>query len=113
MTGLEMIIKEREEQLEKHGYTPLTDQYYKSDELLWLAQWLISVNIGEEEDLEEVLFFEDDSPFPNSLREKLKLKPYNERLAIAGAFIAAHIDKDKLWEQSLPKPSTIVVRDDK
>lgn len=90
-TGIELIAIERQEQIEKHGYTIEADQNNEGAELSEAARHLISVpydNGFQEEDLE---MRPDD--WDEDIYRKMLLKPYKERLIIAGALIAAEIDR--------------------
>lgn len=86
MTGIELIAKERQEQIEKHGHTPESDfQKYNgmySPELTWAANAAATADLGEFPKI-----------WPDELCNKILDKPEIERLAIAGALIAAEIDR--------------------
>ena len=77
-----LIAIERQEQIEKHGYTLEDDQNYTSGQLLLAARYCETLD-------------HTDWPVGWNLtrRDKIALKPYKERLIIAGAFIAAEIDR--------------------
>lgn len=79
-TGIELIAKEREEQTNKHGYNTESDKQYDKGELLDFSISLITLNI-------------DDYPFNQTLYRYYKQKPRKEQLAIAGALIAAELDR--------------------
>lgn len=92
MKGHELVVKEREEQLTKHGHTIADDVKYNSKEELLQA----SVAIIQQDTI--------NFPFPESwdkeFEEKVAMKPRVEQLAIAGALICAQIDVDhELLEQ--------------
>jgi hypothetical protein len=92
MTGLQLITKEREEQIKKHRYTPEVDkQNNKFRELAKAAQVLIS---NEYLDKRQALMAMP-SEWDNEACLKMVSKTYKERLIIAGAFIAAEIDRVK------------------
>lgn len=82
MTGIELIAKEREEQINKHGYT-----VEKDIEVWGTSEGLIEAAIYLAEGIE--------SP-PTNFNEKVWKLLYNkskkEQLIIAGAWIAAQID---------------------
>ena len=86
MTGIELIAKERQEQIEKHGHTPESDfQKYKgirSGELTWAANAAATAEFGE-----------FPKRWPNEICKTIIGKPEIERLAIACALIAAEIDR--------------------
>jgi len=88
-TGIELIAEERKEQIEKHGRTLKTDIKNKKHQLSFAAQmlahpmgssieWDCDVNIPK---------------WDKSIWYKMIKKPYKERLVIAGALIAAEIDR--------------------
>lgn len=82
-TGIELIAAERQEQIEKHGYDLNHDLDFEMDgKLIMAAQAAILGN---------------DAAFPASweiiMVQKICDKPLKERLIIAGALIAAEIDR--------------------
>lgn len=84
-TGIELIAEERAEQIEKHGRTTEHDKVVNSDlQLTWMAMEVLK---GERA----------DSDFPvdwnYDICIKMVKKSYKERLIIAGALIAAEIDR--------------------
>lgn len=82
MTGIELIAKERQEQIEKHGYTIEHDKIVNANnELLDAAQ---------------AILFGTEWPRNWSLHaiEKLESKPLYERVVIAGAWMAAWCDSN-------------------
>jgi hypothetical protein len=81
-TGIELIAQERKEQVKKHGFTTQHDQdtHYEG-ELLAAANFAITYN---------------DSILPSGFEEfksKMGYKNKVQRLAVAGALIAAEIDR--------------------
>lgn len=93
-TGIELIAQERKEQIEKHGYTIEKDTEEQISFQLSGVATLLCIpdfkDVGlEVEDLEE------HRPFNWNKQRFIKLvkKPYVERLVIAGALIAAEIDR--------------------
>jgi len=80
--GATTILKERWEQLNIHGITIESDAKYEDDVLLEMAKYCIDPIEGEYP-------FEFEG---SDLIEKLANKSEIERLAIAGAFLAARID---------------------
>jgi len=86
-TGIELIAKERQEQIDKHGYTPEKDKHYTKKELIHVATAILN---------------KEPSFWPHSWSiekyNKICSKPKKERLAIAGALIAAEIDRVLLEE---------------
>ena len=87
MTGVELIAQERQEQIEKHGRTVESDaKENKGGELRKGAIALIDAHgQGKIEDLP--LCWSD------KICLKMIKKSYKERLIIAGALIAAEIDR--------------------
>ena len=91
-TGIELIAIERTEQIFKHGRTIEKDvKENPNGELSTGASIFCLPDFGclEEEDLMDRLPDEWD----RNLCEKIISKPYKERLIIAGALIAAEIDR--------------------
>lgn len=86
--GTEEIKRERIEQIEKHGFsTYLDSRNYAYDELLQASFYCM---------------YPDMFPWPDTMdvdyADRIKKKGIIERLSIAGAFIAAEIDKIKYRE---------------
>jgi hypothetical protein len=82
-TGLELIALERAEQIEKHGISIDRDvEFNDMGQLKWAAQSLIT---GLVEDF--------PSDWNQSVFKKINAKSEVEKLTIAGAFIAAEIDR--------------------
>ena len=89
MTGIELIAKERKEQLEKHDISVKNDAQFNS---LMGFNGITPMPIA-------VIGLLDDSfrhvpaHWDKKMLDKIRKKPYKERLIIAGAFIAAEIDR--------------------
>jgi hypothetical protein len=91
-TGAQLILQERQEQIEKHGKSVDHDlKNYRKYELLdaglaclGKAKWPKS--------------------FPETVVKKISAKPYRDRLAHAAAFFAAEIDRNDL-EDAQSKPT--------
>jgi len=82
-TGIELIAEERAEHFTKHGRTIQRDAFdNNSGELLMAANALI---VGE--------YGHFPSTWDDAVCRKMSDKPIIERLAIAGALIAAEIDR--------------------
>lgn len=80
--GCYLFCRERSEQIEKHGFTPEQDSKYSENELIKAA--LFAINPDQ---------FEWPYYWQEEFRDKIKTKPSSkERLAIAGALLAAKID---------------------
>lgn len=89
MTGIELIAKERKEQLEKHGISVKNDAQFNSiseynglPALPLEAVRLLDLSIQRA-----------PSHWDKKRMEKMETKLYKERLIIAGALIAAEIDR--------------------
>ncbi|GAB3994697.1 hypothetical protein GCM10028807_32890 [Spirosoma daeguense] len=83
-TGIELIAKERNEQINKHGFDEANDDY-QNGELVEAALFAIAPN-GE---------FEKRWPdgWYEHFEEKIKNKDRIGQLKVAGAFLAAEIDR--------------------
>lgn len=81
-TAIEQIAQERQEQIEKHGFTLERDQRYEAEELRWAAIYCLTGNIEHW-----------PSGLPHEWRKKIDAKSYPEKLATSGAFSAAEIDR--------------------
>lgn len=78
--GIELIAKEREEQINKHGYDVESDKQYDKGELLGFVMSIITLNIE---------YF----PFNPTLFKYVEQKTRKEQLSIAGALVAAELDR--------------------
>lgn len=88
MTGVEQIAEERKEQIEVHGFNVNYDRHYSHNELIKAA--LFAINPEQ---------FEWPFYWDEKFRDKIIDKPnIKERLRIAGAFIAAEIDRIQHFE---------------
>lgn len=79
-TGIELIAKEREEQLGKHNFDKEWDSLHVDGELLDFAVSIIEQDV-------------DKYPWNPTLFVHIKRKDRIEQLSIAGALIAAEIDR--------------------
>lgn len=90
-TGIELITEERKEQIEKHGFDSEQDaEFYQKNELIEAAQFALT--------LERQFYPQSwDFWFYDKMKAKEeRLSEYDfwiERLKIAGALIAAEIDR--------------------
>lgn len=93
--GGSLIKREREEQLIKHHYSVERDkEIYPDGQLIYLAKYLSSDRLSRERDeLGRKIFGRDAWQFPPSFQMKLDKKSKIEQLTIAGALIAAEIDR--------------------
>lgn len=91
-TGIELIAEERREQIEKHGRT-----IRKDVELNNMAQLSFAAAILSCPNPEQYQSKENNYACPVgwdfNIWNKMRLKSYKERLIIAGALIAAEIDR--------------------
>lgn len=86
MTGIELIAQERAEQIEKHGFSIEGDiKYNRFNQLIEGAMILMRSNPKMK-----------DIPirWEKEVWKKMINKPRKERLVIAGALIAAEIDRE-------------------
>lgn len=88
-TGIELIAKERQEQIDKHGYLVRDDTFNNDECQLAVAAEMLLASVHEEGI--------DSKSFPEGWNEELCYKilgkSYEEKLIIAGALIAAEIDR--------------------
>lgn len=93
MTGLELITKERTEQIEVHGKTVLGDIEFNDKDQLSKAASILSWNDFSKHELGTVI--KDHCPigWDFHIWDKMMRKPYAERLIISGALIAAELDR--------------------
>lgn len=89
-TGIELITQERKEQIEKHGRTVAKDvRFNDCHQLTHAASLLCMPNPTHTPETDQEPPFEWDAV----LWEKMLNKDYKDRLIIAGALIAAEIDR--------------------
>lgn len=86
-TGIELIAQERKEQIEKHDRTVAKDKLYNKKKQLALA----AISIGHP--MGHIINYDAPEGWNEQLFIKMKQKPYKERLIIAGALIAAELDR--------------------
>lgn len=79
--GVELIADERQEQIEKHGWDSNHDAQHNRGELTSVACGL-AYNVPH-------MIPDDWQPF----KDKMLSKDYKQRLIIAGALIAAELDR--------------------
>lgn len=85
MNGIELIAQERKEQIEKHGFSiELDHDYYNRGELLQAADFALHP-LSEQSSWPE----EWDQHFAERIRNKDRIG----QLKVAGALIAAEIDR--------------------
>lgn len=91
-TGIELIAQERQEQIEKHGRSVESDVEINANcELISAACALLHTDseLSPMDLIKEMKLKNWDS----GILDKMDSKPYKERLIIAGALIAAEIDR--------------------
>lgn len=81
-TGFESIAKERIEQVVKHRRQVCNDRKYNKNELMKAAQFCITLDHNQW-----------PRTWPKELRDKIRVKSLEDRYVIAGAFIAAEVDR--------------------
>lgn len=89
-TGIELITEERKEQIEKHGFSTAHDvKEHESRDLTSCAAYLLT---------------NDDYWYPTSwgkeVKTKMEAKTYKEKLKVAGALIAAELDRLNITNES-------------
>lgn len=82
LTGIDHIVAERKEQIEKHGFDVKNDRYYNDNELIKAALFAINPNQ-----------FEWPYKWAARFRHKIQQKDELNRLRVAGALIASRIDQ--------------------
>ena len=96
MTGIELIAKEREEQIEKHGFNAEHDarQYNSKGELIQAACYLLCKDSllieAHPSNLRYALF---PSAWNEDYKTKFDQKDDLQSIIVAGALIAAEIDR--------------------
>lgn len=96
-TGIELIKKEREEQIFKHGKTVELDiQTNKGRQLADAAAVLTTPLIGTPRKRLSLM----PSNWDDTIALKMCSKSYKERLIIAGALIAAELDRIQTTENA-------------
>lgn len=90
-TGIELIAEEREEQIKKHGYDTGQDaEFYENGELIEAAQYAITLERKYYPQSWELDWHDRMMAKKNRLS---KHQFWVERLKIAGALIAAELDR--------------------
>lgn len=94
-TGIELIAKEREEQINKHGYTKEQDLMYQSNELLQATSGILGLpRTGTKSTVSmSIMSLTPPTGWDKFIWAKMCSKPYKERLIIAGALIAAELNR--------------------
>lgn len=90
-TGIKLIAKERQEQLTKHNRSIQQDVVYNSGFEKPLTKAAAALTVQHGNGL--VAAAMKPSNWDDEIWAKMMSKPYKERLIIAGALIAAEIDR--------------------
>lgn len=90
ITGVGLIADERAEQITKHGRTVELD---KQNNIEFQLIDAVNVLITPEENREYLESSDPPVGWDTKVWKHILSKPYKERLVIAGAFIAAEIDR--------------------
>lgn len=100
-TGIELIAEERQEQITKHHRSIEDDVDYNYNAQLSEAASILCLH--PKHDLYDSEVAEKAVPFDwNEIDfNKMRSKPYKERLVIAGALIAAEIDRLQAEEKEV------------
>jgi hypothetical protein len=95
ISGIELIAQERQRQIEKEGWTAEHDSRHKNEELAWVACYYAMPGI--------IVYVDGNDPaispetmYPVTWNEcwaKRDKKSRTQQLAVAGALIAAEIDR--------------------
>lgn len=93
-TGIELIAEERKEQIEKHGRSISQDVEFNTNyELAWAASLLTTTPDQDIDVCSDLIILTRLKNWNKEILSRMVNKPYKERLIIAGAFIAAEIDR--------------------
>lgn len=87
-TGIELIIEERKDQIEKHGFSVDNDTYYSKGELIQAALFCANPE-----------FFSWPNQWDEHFKDKILNKDRIGQLKCGGAFFAAEIDRIRHEEQ--------------
>lgn len=101
-TGIELITEERQKQIDKHGFTAEhhalnTEKWYNKQQLLSAAIRLVDY---EEDGVTSIYKKLVPENWDKGWWERLCEKPVKERLIIAGALIAAELDRLNYIEEN-------------
>lgn len=91
ITGVDLIFKERQKQIDKHGFTAEYQanhpEFYEDGQLLYAVRYMFNADILGADNLSEPLNWDRDKFI------KLCKKSRKERMIIAGALLAAELDR--------------------
>lgn len=100
-TGIDLIAQERSEQIEKHGRTLESDRLVNPDgQLCWAACMLLYTD--DQESPIDFLAATALKAWDQKILARMNAKPYKDRLVIAGALIAAEIDRLQNTQSATP-----------
>jgi len=92
--GTELIAQERREQVEKHGRSLKRDIAENTADQLSDGASMLALNFPKGcLEIEDVVEHHCPEGWDNGIWEKMANKPYAKRLVIAGALIAAELDR--------------------
>jgi hypothetical protein len=97
-TGIELIAAERQEQIEKHGRTIESDVKYNKDTQLSFGAAILTCPNPEQYQKAENNYACPEG-WDLKIWDKMRIKSYKDRLIIAGALIAAEIDRIQAIEK--------------
>lgn len=92
-TGIELIVIERHEQLHKHGFSIQSDVENNSMMELSFAASLLCCPEPTRMGASPINNYGCPMGWDTKVWERMILKPYKDRLVIAGALCAAEIDR--------------------
>lgn len=91
-TGMELIVQERKEQIEKHGWSLEQDQDYKFEQLAQAAYFCLDqANIKQSGIKTE--YFRWPVGWDRHFEQKIRDKSIIGQLTVAGAFLMAENDR--------------------
>lgn len=92
LTGIELIAKERLEQIHKHGWSLEHDKYYKNGQLIDAARFCV-----EQARIKQGLKDKEEHEWPSGwdqyFEDKIRGKSIVDQYAVAGAFYMAENDR--------------------
>ena len=100
-SGIELIAEERQEQIEKHGFSVDSDKDYKKKELVQAANFCLVLAESK------IKIHKIDSFWPDKwdlhFMRKILCKSRKNQLIIAGAFLKAENDRrgDTHWDTTI------------
>ena len=94
MNGIDWIKEERQEQIEKHGFDAEHDDkgFNANSEMLQAAGYLMG-EVARGKNLSDTFWVDFPQPWNLDFKKKFDQKSDIEKLAVAGALVAAEIDR--------------------